>query len=158
MDQDKNLYTIFFLKQTCIHSLKLFENLGENLDNDSLPVASSALVFMVVPLNANWKVPVAYYLTDGLPGFVLANLTRNVLSYLYDKDILVCALICDGCGSNQSMLANLGVPMTFPLLKSSFPHPNDTSLNVHVMLAQVGDLGKILPRSCKILQDLVRSW
>ena len=42
-----------------------FVNLGENLDDDSLPVASSALVFMVVPLNANWKVPVAYYLTDG---------------------------------------------------------------------------------------------
>ena len=37
-------------------------NLGQNLDDDSLPVATNVLVFLLVPLNAHWKVPVAYYL------------------------------------------------------------------------------------------------
>ncbi len=37
-----------------------FVNLGENVDDDTLPVATNALLFLLVPLNSNWKVPVAY--------------------------------------------------------------------------------------------------
>ena len=64
-------------------------NLGQNLDNDSLPVATNGLVFMLVPLNSNWKVPIAYYLTDGLSGKVLANITKNLLYVLHDNGITV---------------------------------------------------------------------
>ena len=97
-------------------------NLGE-----SLPLASNALVYMLVPLNSSWKVPVAYYLTAGLSGCVLANLTCNLLTYLHENGISVCALVCDGRGSNQSMLAELGVFLTYPLLNTSFPHPSHSS-------------------------------
>ena len=64
-----------------------FVNLGANLDDDNIPPATNALVFLLVPLNNNWKVPVAYYLTDGLSGEVLTNITRNVLTHLYNRDI-----------------------------------------------------------------------
>jgi len=35
------------------------------LDHDGLPSAKEALVFMLVALNSNWKVPVAYFLVNG---------------------------------------------------------------------------------------------
>ena len=70
-----------------------FVNLGENIDDDTLPVASNALVYLLVPLNSNWKAPVAYYLTDGLTGEVLANLTNNLLTHLHDNSINVCVLV-----------------------------------------------------------------
>ncbi len=39
---------------------------GTNLDDDELPVAKDALVFMATRLNRSWKVPVSYYFIDGL--------------------------------------------------------------------------------------------
>ena len=35
---------------------------NETDDDDSLPVAKDALVFMVVAINSSWKVPIAYFL------------------------------------------------------------------------------------------------
>jgi hypothetical protein len=35
--------------------------MGTEITNEDLPPASSALVFMVVCLNSNWKVPVGYF-------------------------------------------------------------------------------------------------
>ena len=86
-----------------------FVNLGTNIDDDYLPAATNALVFLLVPINSNWKIPVAYYLTNGLTGKVLANLTRNILAHL----------VCDGCGGNQSMLSELGVPTQFIIFPTS---------------------------------------
>jgi hypothetical protein len=37
-------------------------DLGNGADNDSLPMAKEALVFMVVSLNSSWKVPCGYFL------------------------------------------------------------------------------------------------
>lgn len=37
-----------------------FVNLEANIDDDSLPAATNALVFLLVPINSNWKIPVAY--------------------------------------------------------------------------------------------------
>ena len=90
--------------------------------------------FLLVPINSNWKIPVAYYLTNGLTGKVLANLTRNILTHLHNNSIHVCVLVCDGCGGNQSMLLKLGVHLGYPLNSSSFPHPVDPSKSVYVFL------------------------
>ena len=43
-------------------------DLGTEMDDDSLPVAKEALTFMVVSLKESWKLPVAYFLIDGLSG------------------------------------------------------------------------------------------
>ena len=83
---------------------------------------------------ATGKLPVAYYLTNGLTGKVLANLTRNILTHLHNNGIHVCVLVCDGCGGNQSMLSELGVHLGYPLNSSSFPHPADPSKSVYVFL------------------------
>ena len=98
-----------------------FVNLGENIDDDTLPGASNALVYLLVPLNSNWKVPVTYYLTGGLTGEVLENLTSNLQTHLHSNSIDVHALMCDGCGGNQSMLSSLGVYISYPLPHYFFP-------------------------------------
>lgn len=45
-----------------------YVNVGHNLDTDSMPLAKDALVFMVTALNSSWKIPVGYFLTNGVNG------------------------------------------------------------------------------------------
>lgn len=49
-------------------------DMGTKLDDDSLPVAKEALVFMVVALNSSWKMQVGYFLIDGLAANKRGNL------------------------------------------------------------------------------------
>ena len=57
-----------------------FVNLGTNIDDDSLPEATKALVFMAVSVNSNWKVPCGYFLVNGLTGEEKANLAKDCLT------------------------------------------------------------------------------
>ena len=41
-------------------------DMGTELNDDSIPVAREALTFMIVSLNASWKLPVGYFLISGL--------------------------------------------------------------------------------------------
>jgi len=43
-------------------------DMGTRLDDDSMSVAKEALTFMVVVVNHSFKVPVGYFLIDGLGG------------------------------------------------------------------------------------------
>ena len=43
-----------------------FIDVGTELDGDCLPVAKAALTLMVVPHRSAFKVPVGYFLIDGL--------------------------------------------------------------------------------------------
>ena len=53
-------------------------------DNDSLPLAKDALVFMVVAVNSTWKVPYAYFLVNGLSGIEHGNLINICLRKLLE--------------------------------------------------------------------------
>ena len=68
-------------------------------DDDSSPVAKNALVFMVVALNESWKVPCGYFLVDSLTGKELANLVSQCIQRLYDINLVVVSLTCDGPSS-----------------------------------------------------------
>jgi len=61
-------------------------------DNDSLPLAKDALVFMVVAVNSTWKVPYAYFLVNGLSGIEYANLIKICLRKLLDVGVKVISL------------------------------------------------------------------
>ena len=41
-----------------------FIDMGTELNDDSLPVAKEALVFMVNAVNQSWKLPVGYFLRN----------------------------------------------------------------------------------------------
>ena len=63
---------------------------------------------MVVDVNDSFKVPVGYFLIDGLGGMDRANLVTQYLSWLPDAGVLVVSMTFDGSAANLSMLTNLG--------------------------------------------------
>ena len=87
-----------------------FVDLGTGVDdNDSLPLAKDALVFMVVAVNSTWKVPYAYFLVNGLSGIQHANLIKICLRKLLEVGVKVISLAFDGPSCHFSMLSELGV-------------------------------------------------
>ena len=100
----------------------------EDSDDDDSPKAKDVLVFMVVHVNGNWKVPCAYFFIDGLSGAERANLIRLCIERLHDVGVSVASLTCDGPSCHFTMLSSLGATISFPEKKidGSFPHPNGT--------------------------------
>lgn len=85
--------------------------------------AKEALVFMLVAINSNWKIPVAYFLVNVLNSQEKANLVCTVLSFVHDTGTCVKTLTFDGTAANMSMATNLGAQLSFPDLKPYFKHP-----------------------------------
>lgn len=98
-------------------------DLGTGLDDDSLPVAKEALTFMIVAFNDNFKLPVGYFLVDGLGAVERANVVNQCLSKLFSVGINVCSLTFDGAASNLAMASKLGCSFDSNNFKTSFSHP-----------------------------------
>lgn len=96
---------------------------GLNEDTDSLPLAKEALVLMLVALNSNWKIPIGYFLINGMSGEEKANLVRTSLNIIHETDVIVKSLTFDGAGSNISMATSLGSKLYPPNVKTYFLHP-----------------------------------
>ena len=101
-----------------------FVDLGNDVDDDSLPVATQALVFMVVCVNSSWKVPCAYFFLEGMSGSERANLIKICIQRLSDAGIKVISVTCDGPQCHFSMMSYLGASLKFPDFKTYFLHPN----------------------------------
>ena len=54
-----------------------YVDVGTNIASDSLPEAKEALVYMLVALNAHWKLPFAYFLINSLTATEKAHLVNN---------------------------------------------------------------------------------
>ena len=106
-----------------------YVDLGNDVDDDSLPVARDALVFMVVCVNSSWKVPCAYFFLDGLGGAERANLIQNCIGRLFEARIKVISVTCDGPSCHFTMMSHLGASLKIPTLNPSFPHPNAENEN-----------------------------
>lgn len=59
-----------------------FVDINTHTVNDSIPLASEVLVFMLVAINQNFKFPIAYYFADKLNGREKANLLKTFI-YLF---------------------------------------------------------------------------
>jgi DNA transposase THAP9 len=103
-------------------------------DNSNLPVAKEALVLMIVSMTEHWKVPVAYFLIDGLQGKERANLVRICLQKLHDAGIKIVSLTFDGCSANCAMALQLGARLDAEQPQSSFEHPSDPNERVCIFL------------------------
>lgn len=100
-----------------------YVNMGIEIDDDQQPIAKEALVFMVTCINKNFKVPVGYFLIDGLSSFQRANLLRQCLTLLHSYNVNVVSLTFDGLAANFAMATNLGCNFKLTNMKTSFPHP-----------------------------------
>ena len=105
-----------------------------NMDTDSLPVATEALVLMVVPLNSSWKLPIGYFLIHSLTSEEKANLVRESIVRLNEINVEVACVTCDGAPNNMTMFTELGASTNVDNLKPYFPHPCDPTKFVNVML------------------------
>ena len=95
------------------------------LVDDSMPLAKEALTFMVVGVNDSFKVPVGYFLIDGLGGTERANLVHQFLSKLHEVGITVISLTFDGSAANLAMANHLGCKLDVLTdeFVTSFKHP-----------------------------------
>ena len=64
-----------------------YVDLGTGINDDSLPEATDALVFMAVSVNSSWKVPCGYFLVNGLTGAEKANLTKECITKLHEVGV-----------------------------------------------------------------------
>ena len=112
-----------------------FVDLGTGInDDDSVPEATDALVFMAVSVNSSWKVPCGYFLVAGLSGEEKANLTKECIIKLHEVGVKVVSFTCDGPTSHQSMLKLLGARLLPDSLQAYFPHPCDPEAKIYVFL------------------------
>ena len=128
-----------------------FVDLGTGInDDDSVPEATDALVFMAVSVNSSWKVPCGYFLVAGLTGEEKANLTKECIIKLHEVGVKVVSFTCDGPTSHQSMLKLLGARLLPDSLQAYFPHPCDPEAKIYVFL----DAGHMI----KLVRNTMSDW
>lgn len=112
-----------------------FVDIGACIANDNLPLASEVLVFMLVAINQNFKLPIAYYFTDKLNGREKAKLLKTILCTLYEKNIDIVSITFDGAPSNMSMCEELGAylkPIEIEKIIPYFVHPANESKRIYI--------------------------
>lgn len=78
-----------------------------NVSNASR-VATEALVFCVSGITGTWKLPIAYYLTDGLSASTKTELIRECLKQTYECGADVISITFDGLFANFKCARELG--------------------------------------------------
>lgn len=109
-------------------------NFGINFDSDEVPAAREVLVFMLVCLNASWKIPVGYFFLNGLSGNEKATLIKHCLQFVHESGVVVTSVTFDGAPANLTMAQELGADFNKPFaLKTYFIHPS-TNEKVFIIL------------------------
>ncbi len=116
-----------------------YEELGfGEADDDSIPLAKKAMVFMLVCLNGHWKVPIAYFLVQSLDGDNLRHLVRTALLLVDDAQIVVRSITFDGISVNLTCFKLLGANLEVgPNFQPWFPHPRHTNQKIFLILDPV---------------------
>lgn len=102
-----------------------YVNYGTEMQtSDVLPEASEVLVFLLNAVNAHWKIPIGYFLMNGLNGSERVNLITQCLRLLHDNDVEVISLTFDGAAANLAMANQVGACITSDVafLKPYFIH------------------------------------
>lgn len=111
-----------------------YADIGTGIEDDTTPVAGEALVFMVVSLTENWKVPCGYFLIKGMTGQERANLVKQCIMKLHDIGVRTVSLTCDGPSCHFSMMKELGASLDAKDIVHCFEHPSDPTMKVFVLL------------------------
>ncbi|KAL4127129.1 hypothetical protein QTP88_011327 [Uroleucon formosanum] len=114
---------------------------GKTEEMDNLPYAKDAFVIMVVGMNTSWKVPIAYYLINGISAEEKANIILNCLQELDTTGIIIKTLTFDGAANNLSMASELGANLQYSELKPYFLHPNTNDKKLPWRLEDINESG-----------------
>lgn len=102
-------------------------DMGSGTDNDSLAVAKECLVFLVVSINGNWKLPIGYFLAHSLNSAQKVELVRHALHVLSNAGVNIISLTFDGCSTNITAAKLLDCNFTVDTLNTSFASEYDDS-------------------------------
>lgn len=100
-----------------------FVDIGTELDDDELPEVSYALVFMIVSINGHFKIPVPYYLINGMTAIERGNLLNECLIARHEATIHIVSVTFDGAPTNISMVNHLGANIRPRGIINFFSHP-----------------------------------
>jgi len=128
---------------------------GCDIETDTTKLAKEALVFCVVCINQSWKIPIAYYLVNGINTQQKQNLTTQCLIAVQETGMSIISLTCDGLRSNLSMLESLGCNFkNYKNLQTWFKHPaSDTNIYVYLDPSHMLKLVRNVLGSRKVLLD-----
>lgn len=108
-----------------------YVDMGFGIPNDSEDIATQSLVFMLSCVNMRWKVPIGYFMINGLSADLKAGLVRIALDLCEEADVKVIGLTFDGAASNITMAKVLGYNFDDPLnLTTVFEYGSHT---IHVL-------------------------
>ncbi|CAL1294995.1 unnamed protein product, partial [Larinioides sclopetarius] len=110
-----------------------YVDFGTGLDDDQLPVATEAYTFMLNCVNGHWKIPIGYFLINGLTAQERANIIQECLKIVHETGIEVVTLTLDGTSTNLSTIQYLGGSINASNLVYSFKHPISDN-DIHVIL------------------------
>lgn len=97
-----------------------FVNYGIELEDDANSAAKEAFVLLVVCINGQWKLPVGYFLSDGLNGDQKSTLILQCIELILKTGAQVVSLTFDGAPSNVAMTNVLGCNNNITNLKPYF--------------------------------------
>lgn len=69
-------------------------DMGVDVNDDSFPNAKDAFVLMLVAINGRWKLPIGYFLVDGLDNEQRSNLVPQAASFAHEKGTHMVSLTC----------------------------------------------------------------
>ena len=88
---------------------------------------------MVVAVNGSFKIPVGYFLVNGMSGVERANMINVALKRLHDIGVCVISVTCDGPSCHFTMASELGVSLKADTMMTFFKHPLSSN-NVYFFL------------------------
>lgn len=105
-------------------------------DSDEVKIATDALLFVVVGIGFNWKLPFGYFLNSGLSGEFMKTLVTEAIIALEECNLEVRAIVCDGSGSSVSLSNLFGCKIkvkSFRDIETSFPHPTRSDIKIQLI-------------------------
>lgn len=96
---------------------------GRSNDGDDLPFARNAFMFLVVGLNDYWKLPIAYFLIDGMAGAERENYLIKAIELISEAGAHINSVTFDGTYVNTSMCTSLGACFELSNPKPLFMNP-----------------------------------
>ena len=144
-----------------------YVDFGFNNTTNCAEPAKEVLVFLLVCLNQNWKIPIAYFLINKMNAEQKRNIVLQCISAVHNVGMRVVSITCDGMSTNLSVLKLLGCDFNdITSLQTWFLHP-ETKEKIFVFLDPchmlklvrnvIGDLKNIVNRDDQFIRwsDLV---
>ena len=89
---------------------------------------------MAVGLLGRWKIPLGYFLTNGLQAEIVANIVKEALVRLHSVSVVAVAVTFDGAQNQIAAMELLGANFSHLCSRPYFPHPADSTLIVMAIL------------------------